>query len=138
MGKYNFSDEQDKRREDRRPKVKPRKPLPKARKPLPKSRKRIKKKSKKLGIGERIYSVLRKDFLLDNPVCQCGQSGCTGEATEVHHKKGRGKWLTVVEFFLAVCRKCHDYIENHPKEAKAKGFSLPRIEHKNKPEIYGR
>ena len=132
--KYNWQQQQDKRREDRRPKAKPRKPIKKkAYIKNPKgTAKRIKKKSKKLAINERIYSVLRKDFLLDHPTCECGQPGCTTIATQVHHKKGRGRWLNFVEFFLAVCYSCHEWIELHPKEAKAKGFSLSRIEIKQK------
>lgn len=90
--------------------------------------KKVKKKSKKLSIAERIYSILRKDFLLDNPWCQCGRPGCTKNSTEVHHKRGRGRWLNFVEFFLAVCHNCHEWIENHPTEAKELGYSLSRLQ----------
>lgn len=123
--KYPWQQQQDKRREERRPQKKPRQPIKK-------NNVKLKKKSKKLGRNERIYSVLRKDYLLDHPVCECGQPRCTGEATQIHHKKGRGRWLNFVEFFLAVCFSCHEWIENNPKEAKALGYSLPRIEKKIK------
>ncbi len=88
---------------------------------------KIKRRAKKLASAERIYSVLSKDFLMDNPVCQCGREGCWGVATEVHHKKGRGKWLNVVEFFLSVCHHCHRWVELNPVEAKRLGYSVSRI-----------
>lgn len=94
---------------------------------------KIKKVSKKLSSEEKIYRVLRKDFLIDNPICQCGRKDkdgviCSRPAVEVHHKKGRGKYLNVVKFFLAVARVCHNWIEAHPKEAKALGLSLNRVD----------
>ncbi len=88
---------------------------------------KLRKRTRKGNAADRIYSVLRKDFLLDHPVCEAGCPGCKGVATEVHHKRGRGVWQNVVEYFLAVCHHCHSWIETHPAEAKAKGFSLPRI-----------
>lgn len=84
------------------------------------------KNSYKYAKDLRIYSVLEKDFLLDHPVCEASVTGCTYHATQVHHKKGRGKLLTVVKYFLAVCDHCHKWIEKHPKAAKEAGFSEPR------------
>lgn len=61
--------------------------------------------------------------------------------SDIHHKKGRGdgfadEWardngitLTIdVRFFLAVSREGHQWIETHPTEAKAKGWSLTRLD----------
>ncbi len=57
---------------------------------------------------------------------------------DVHHKAGRegyadhhAKTLDIpllidVRFFLAVDRICHQWIENNPKEAKRRGWSLSR------------
>lgn len=60
---------------------------------------------------------------------------------DIHHKRGRGdgyvdQWakeryiiLTMDQrFWLAVSRKGHTWIELHPKEARLKGYSLPRGE----------
>jgi hypothetical protein len=42
--------------------------------------------------------------------------------------KGRiGNLLTDPKYFLAVCRQCHNWIEEHPKEAKELGYSVSRI-----------
>lgn len=73
-----------------------------------------------------IYRVLSRNYLLDNSICQCGR--CEGlPAVEVHHKKGRGKYLNVVEFFLAVARVCHDWIHAHPKEAMKLGLLISKL-----------
>ena len=113
MVKYSFSDIQDKRREHRRPK--------------PKVRTKINPVSKNLKEDQKIYSVLRKDFLKDHPNCEAGLENCTHEATTIHHKLSRGKLLNVTEFWIAVCMHCHDFIERHPKVAKELGLSLSRL-----------
>lgn len=70
------------------------------------------------------YSVLRKAFLEEHPICQV----CHSEASDqIHHKAGReGEWLTNAEFFLAVCGDCHDFIENNRAEAKIRGWLITR------------
>lgn len=84
--------------------------------------------SKKRAKQYRDYSKVRKEFLLENPYCQARIPGCLIEATDVHHKKGKIEGLlTDTNYFMAVCRSCHNYIEGHPKEAKEKGFSLSRL-----------
>lgn len=88
-----------------------------------KFRKRTKEGSKE----DRLYMKLRDKFLEDHPVCQCGRPGCTNVATEVHHKKGHGIWYLIVATFLAVCHKCHRWIETHPEEAKKLGYSESRL-----------
>lgn len=47
-------------------------------------------------------------------------------SVDVHHSRGRcGALLFATEFFIAVSRSGHQWIENHPAEAKARGFILP-------------
>lgn len=93
----------------------------------------IKKISKGLRKKVAEYSALRKDFLEQFPFCMAKiwvslQSvGCTHLATDIHHRKGRGKYLLDVETWLPVCRNCHRWIEEHPKEAKQAGFSKSRL-----------
>jgi len=44
-------------------------------------------------------------------------------ATEVHHANGRrGKRLIDTDYFVAVCRTCHRWIHDNPKEAKQNGW----------------
>lgn len=99
--------------------------------PIKKKAYTIKKKSKKLSVEEKLYLVLRKDFLIDHPVCECGRKDAKGNicqrpAVEIHHKKGRGKLLNVVEFWLAVARVCHNWIGDNSKAAMELGLTLKR------------
>lgn len=89
-------------------------------KPLaPRSSKRVKLDNE--------YSQLRKIYLTKNPMCQAGLPGCTQQATDIHHKKGRGKFYLVVDTWMSVCRKCHHWIETHPIEATELGFRESKI-----------
>lgn len=95
--------------------------------PKPKKRKPINPKSKKQQALDQAYSKLRKPFLEKHPMCQANLPGCQGGATDVHHKRGRGKWLLVTSTWMAVCRTCHSYIELHPIEATEMGFRESKI-----------
>lgn len=79
-------------------------------------------KSKKQRILESAYTKLRKPFMLEHPMCEAALEGCMHNATDVHHKKGRGPYLLRVSTWMSVCRKCHNWIEEHPKEATEMGF----------------
>ena len=72
----------------------------------------------------KIYNSLRAEFLSKYPRCEW----CKMPATEIHHKKGRmGEMLNETKYFMSVCRTCHLWIEDHPREAKEKGFTLDRL-----------
>ena len=87
--------------------------------------KRIPKKSKKLVDAEKIYNKERKEYLQAYPYCE---RGCGLGSSCIHHKKGRiGALLTDPEYFMAVCIDCHKWIEEHPLESKAKGYSVSRL-----------
>lgn len=89
-------------------------------------KKGIRKVSPKRKEDNEKYSVLRKEFLKLYPVCLSGV--CQNASTDVHHKKGRiGSLFLDTEFWMPVCRECHQWIETHPVEAKEKGYSLNRI-----------
>jgi len=67
------------------------------------------------------YKIVRDKFMLDNPRCE----RCKGRSTENHHKNGRnGLRLLDVDYFMAVCRDCHRYIHNNPKESREKGWLI--------------
>lgn len=97
--------------------------------PAVKKRTPIKQRSTKRAAQERQYSSKdRPEYLAAHPVCEIQVAGCTYEATEVHHKKGRiGTLLNDKSYFCAACRNCHDWAENNPKEAKEKGVSISRL-----------
>lgn len=93
-------------------------------KPVRLKRKPISRKvSTRLQNELRIYSKLRKDFLKGK---KCAVYPWL-DATEVHHKIGRGIFLNDVTTWLAVSRPGHIYIEEHPEEAKFRGWSLSRL-----------
>jgi hypothetical protein len=90
------------------PKVKPRQP--------------IKPKSKKQAASDRAYTLIRTPFMLNNPMCQATLPGCQGPSSDVHHKKGRGKYHLMTGTWMAVCRACHQHIHEHPIQARELGF----------------
>jgi len=73
------------------------------------------------------YSKRRTAFLVIHSSCQAKLVNCTGKATDVHHKAGRGENHLKISTWLAVCRNCHTWIELNPVEAKDLGFSESRI-----------
>lgn len=74
------------------------------------------------------YGKLRDAFLYIKINCEAKLVGCTGKATDVHHKAGRvGENYLKVGTWLAVCRSCHRWIEENPEEAKELGLSQSRL-----------
>lgn len=96
-----------------------------AHKGLNKARTPINKVSDKQAKINAAYSVLRKQFLKDNPNCKV----CNREATEAHHKLGRvGHRMLDTTEWLAVCSSCHHEIEMSPQWAKENGYSKNRLD----------
>ena len=74
------------------------------------------------------YSKKRLAFLTLHTNCQAKLVGCTGKASDVHHKAGRvGDNYLKMSTWLAVCRNCHQWIETHPEEAKELELSESRL-----------
>jgi hypothetical protein len=91
----------------------------------PLQRKPINKKSKKTQAIDQAYTKLRKPFMEANPMCQASLHCCSGSSTDVHHKysgKDRSKYHLVVSTWLSVCRPCHNYIHDNPKESRELGL----------------
>jgi hypothetical protein len=83
------------------------------RKPLP----RVSKKRRSSG-----YFDQRWEFLLLHPVCQiCSKR----RSRDVHHMAGReGPLLCAEQFWMAVCRRCHDEIHDSPAWARSRGYLI--------------
>lgn len=99
-------------------------------KPIPSVRqKKLPSRSSKRIKQDQIYSKKRKEFLAKYPMCQAHlPQVCTQVATDIHHMKGRVGDLYLNEtYWLPLCRGCHYWVEMRPEEAKALGFSLPRL-----------
>lgn len=98
----------------------------------PKPRKRLPRKSAKRREEEILYDALRKAFLHAHPRCQMilsrfldGQqtlAQCRSKATDVHHKRGRGKYYLDDTTWMAICRQHHKWIHDNMKEAEALGY----------------
>ncbi len=68
----------------------------------------------------KLYAALRTTFLIERPRCAV----CGLRSRDVHHMKGRAKFLLERSTWMAVCRICHDYIETHKRWAREKGYIL--------------
>lgn len=101
---------------------------PESLKPATKPRKEINRVSSKQDKINRAYAVICSQFKKDHPICQA-RIKCSGALTEdVHHPDGRvGKLMLDSTKFKAVCRACHIWIEENPKQAKALGLSGSRL-----------
>ena len=94
---------------------------PKERKPIPKfSAKQLENLKK--------YRKVRDEFMKEHPNCQARLQGCTIKATDLHHRAGRsGNSLTDTEYFMALCRPCHNKIEDGGKWVYELAFKINRI-----------
>ena len=60
-------------------------------------------------------------------MCEAATRVCVGPAGQVHHRKGRdGELVDNLDYLLAVCYACHDYIHSHPHESYERGWMVRR------------
>lgn len=81
----------------------------------------LKKISDKRKAQVAVYSLLKKQFLKDNPKCLV-----TGKpSTQIHHINHReGERLNDTRYWMAVSQEGHDYIHANPKESYEKGWLI--------------
>ena len=75
------------------------------------------------------YKIVRDAYMKKNIVCEANFIGCTGLATQCHHKipkHSKKTWLDDSEF-MAVCFNCHDYIHVHDEEARKLGYLKSKL-----------
>ncbi len=125
MGKYSWSDNEQARREQRRPQPKPRTAIARSAKPIPKI-------SAHHAVLLQTYTPLARQYRADNPLCIINSPVCTRYTEGVHHVKGKtGKnehgepLLNDVRFFKPACNRCNTYIEDHSQWAKDNGHKMP-------------
>lgn len=80
----------------------------------------IKNISVKMQLELKVYRMERDKYMKDHSKCEFRD--CFRYATDLHHKSGRGQNLSNVETFMALCRKCHTWIHENPKEARLLGY----------------
>lgn len=86
---------------------------------------RIKHTSDRRAKEYAIYLPKKAEYLKNHPVCEA----CKRNASvDLHHKLTReGKMLYNEKYFLALCRECHTFVHDNPKEAQEKGWIIKRI-----------
>ena len=77
-------------------------------------------------VADAAYTILRRKFMEEKPMCEASLPNCNRSSTDVHHMKGRGLHHLEVSTWLSVCRQCHAWIEENPKKAIELGFSQTR------------
>lgn len=105
------------------------------RKTAAKVRQRIRRTSTRQRQRLKDYRIARSRFMREHPRCEaCAKIAALGHdldekphaASEPHHVRGRaGKLLTDTRYFLAVCRKAHEWIHAHPALARSLGLLAP-------------
>ncbi len=79
--------------------------------------------SKKRTAEAKARAALVRLVLAARPVCErCHEA----RSCDVHepHTRGRGGSFLDVENTIALCRRCHDWVHTHPKEAAELGLLL--------------
>lgn len=67
-------------------------------------------------LDQKLYRITRRAYLKDHPRCELDPMS---ESVEIHHKaKRRGVLLWYPKYFMAVCRKSHEWIEGNKAEAR--------------------
>ena len=89
----------------------------------------IKRRSKKESERLRRYDRARQIVMESaQGMCEAGTNNCVGPAGQVHHRKGRdGELVDNLDYLLAVCYACHDYIHSHPHESYERGWMVKRL-----------
>lgn len=95
--------------------------------PIRKKVYRIKSLSYKRKKEVDLYNTYTRPLFFSNSknrVCR----RCSKESTDIHHSQGKiGSLLNDMDYFIPLCRECHTWVEEHPKQAKQEGFSINRL-----------
>lgn len=93
-------------------------------------RKRVNPRSSKRKADLEVYLAKRRAFLNRNRICQVvlpEGHRCGRRASQIHHRKGRSKFYLVVSTWMAVCPRCHEFIETKRAWAKTQGYLVNRL-----------
>jgi hypothetical protein len=83
----------------------------------------IAQKSDKQKAIDKAYTLMRKAYMTQNPLCNVKIPGvCTGPSCDVHHMEGRGIQTLVQSTWVATCRECHSWVHLNNKQARILGF----------------
>ncbi len=82
---------------------------------------RVSKKRRKLNA---VYNENAREYLRENPVCEVCKEA---QATQIHHKARRIKYLCEARYFLSICGPCHRFVEDHPAASMKMGWTLDKF-----------
>ena len=63
--------------------------------------------------------------MVEHTLCEVKVAGCMMHATDVHHTHSgsdRAVYYLIQSTWLSVCRNCHNWIHEHPTEARELGL----------------
>lgn len=98
-------------------------------KEIVKKKKPIKPRSKKMEKEMKLYLKDKADFLKPGDQCELNTDVCRGEATVIHHTRGKiGKLLRDKRYWKKSCVHCNNRVEEKDADARAKGLKLSKHE----------
>jgi hypothetical protein len=74
----------------------------------------------------RAYRIFKPIYLKAHPYCEMF-ANCLRRATQIHHMNRRGhhyRHICYEPWLKATCNQCHQFVENHKKEARQMGLIL--------------
>lgn len=75
------------------------------------------------------YYRKRDEYMATHPFCEMHlMAGLKFPAQDLHHKRGRGKYLCDERYFSSLCRLCHDTIHNNPSWARKTGWLISKFQ----------
>ncbi len=89
---------------------------------------RLKCRSDRKTEDDEKYRKSKAEWFCEHPNCQmlgCTKSLLKGDLVDLHHKAGRnGPLLYAKAYFSTLCRKHHDFVEEHPSWSRANGWII--------------
>ena len=65
------------------------------------------------------YTKEKQVWIKAHPVCE----RCGDQSTDLHHSRGRiGRLLRAEVFWMPLCRYCHTWVHENPKDAREHGY----------------
>ena len=74
---------------------------------------------------EQEYLKLRARYLTENALCKVKVKDCMHNATDIHHTRAgadRDVYYLIQSTWIPICRKCHNWVHEHPEEARTMGW----------------
>jgi hypothetical protein len=91
---------------------------------LLKRRKGLSRMSRLRIVESKVYRQKRGLFLWEHPICEFGE--CFSKSEDTHHVNGRGgRNYLDASTWKALCRRHHDWIHSHARQARELGLLRP-------------